>query len=98
MKIEFSIIGDGTNIQVALLEMGETVKDRFYTATHKFPLCLIPNSPQCEYEQTFYDLEEVMGPPKIWGPLGHLHPYWQEREEVKKRRVQNLESNTNLPT
>jgi hypothetical protein len=97
MKLEFSLLGDGTNVQVALLEMlgeTETVKDRFYTATHKFPLCLIPNSPQCEYEETFYDLEGVMEPPKIGGSLGHLHPYWHEREEVKRKRLQKLESNT----
>lgn len=94
MKIEFSLIGDGTNIQVALLEMlGETevVRDRFYSSRHNFPFCMVPNSPECDYEETFYGLEEVMGPPKIGGELGHLHPYWAEREAARKKRVQILD-------
>lgn len=93
MKIEFSILGDGTNVQVALLEtLGETefIKDRFYTALHRFPLCMPRTG--CDYERTFYDLEDVMDPPKIGGALGHLHPYWAERAEVKRKRLQNLEN------
>jgi hypothetical protein len=94
MKIEFASIGDGTNIQVSLIEMlgdSEVIKDRFYTAQHSFPLCMVKTMNAEEYVQTFYDLEEVMSKPIIGGCWSHLHPYWAEREERRKRRLQNLE-------
>ncbi len=91
MKIEFSTLGEGTNIQVALLEMlGETevVKDRFYTDAHHLNL----GGGYCvKAEDLFLRLEDILPPPIIGGEWGHLHPYWHEREERRKRRVQNLE-------
>jgi hypothetical protein len=90
MKIEFSYCGNGTNIEVSLIEdLGGTEHtfDKFWTATHRFPFCMVPGSSACDYAQTFYDMEAVMAPPIIGGHYGHLHPYWAERAE--KRKVRN---------
>jgi hypothetical protein len=89
VRIEFALLGDGTNVEVLLLEdLGgwESVRDRFSTATHQFPFCMVPGSPQCDYEETFYDLELVMQPPKIGGRYAWLHPYWHERAEKRRLR------------
>jgi hypothetical protein len=83
MRIEFSYWP--ANTEVKLIEDDGRVKDTFYTATRKFPFCMVPNSPQCDYEQTFRDLESVMGPPVIAGEWAHLHPYWHEREQRRGR-------------
>jgi hypothetical protein len=48
---------------------------------------MVPGSPQCDYAQTFRDLETVMQPPIIGGQFAHLHPYWNER---KKRHLRPL--------
>jgi len=95
MKIDFSLIGDGTNIQVSLVEMlGETerVKDRFYTQQHQFQICARPSKPEyMSCEKFFAYMEETAAPPVIGGEYGHLHPYWAEREAARKKRLQNLE-------
>lgn len=89
MKIEFASIGDGTNVQVSLMEIlgdSEVIRDRFYTAQRKFPFCMVKTMNAEEYVQTFYDLEEVMRKPVIGGRWAHLHPYWAERQDIRKRR------------
>jgi hypothetical protein len=99
MKIEFRIVGDGTNIQVSLIEtfpMSEGayfVKDSFYTATHKLPLIIFVGG-GLHWEEAFEKLEDSMEPPIIAGEYAHLHPYWEQRRAVREKRklVQNLDS------
>ena len=82
MKIEFSTIGDGTNVQVALLEdLGdiEVVKDRFYTKDHHLNL---GGGYRWRSEDTFFRLEDILQPPIIGGKWADHHPYWHEREET----------------
>jgi hypothetical protein len=98
VKIEFSIVGDGTNIQVSLLEeMGglERVKDRFYTQEHHIHTLGWFSDPVLfsGVERIFENLEEVLQPPIIAGKWGHLHPYWEQRRAVRmnRKKLQNLE-------
>lgn len=95
MKLEFSLIGDGTNIQVALLEMlgeMEVVRDRFYSIDHQVIFAAPDDHHSWYVEPAFEYLEERMKPPIIGGNLGHLHPYWAEREAVRKRRLKAVDS------
>jgi hypothetical protein len=91
VKIEFSTLGDGTNIQVSLIEIlgdAEVVNDRFYSSQHFIEkLYLTPRWSMVSCKQVFRDLEGVMQPPIIGGEWGHLHPYWNERSEANKRRL-----------
>ena len=97
MKIEFASIGDGTNVQVSLIEhlgAGDptdgTILDRYYTATHHVNL---GGGYPLQARDMFARLEDFLPKPVIGGSMSHLHPYWKEREEVKrKRELQNLES------
>lgn len=93
MKIEFSTIGDGTNVQVTLLDSPgswEAVVDRFYTEQHQFQICARPSKPEyMSCEKFFAYLEEVVSKPVIGGKYGYLHPYWHEREEKRKAREQH---------
>jgi hypothetical protein len=96
MKIEFAIIGDGTNVQVLLLEdlgfLGtehvETPIDRIYTADHQGGLHFgedrgVPISARDLFEW----VESCWAPPVIGGRYAYLHPYWAERAEARKRRA-----------
>jgi hypothetical protein len=90
MKIEFAVVGDGTNVEVRLSEElsgCEVTKDRFYTQQHQLQICARPGKPEYMLcEKFFIYLEEVLPLPVIGGRYAHLHPYWQEREARKKKR------------
>ena len=91
MKIEFGIIGDGTNIQVLLLEElggSELLRDRFYSRDHQLQICARPSKPEyMSCERFFAYLEETLSAPIIGGKYGAQHPYWQERLEKRQRRA-----------
>jgi hypothetical protein len=91
MKIEFSTIGDGTNVRIALLEElggSDTARDSFYTRQHQFTICARPDKPEyMSCEQFFAYLEEVLPFPIIGGKYGHLHPYWVERGKKREQRA-----------
>ena len=87
MIIEFSIIGDGTNVEVSLIDDDNLPVDRFYTADHKGSIHYdddrkVPISAR----QLFEWVEDNCTPPVIGGKYGHLHPYWTERMEKRKAR------------
>jgi hypothetical protein len=89
MRIEFSLVGDGTNIQVELIERlnaeSEQCVDRFYSQQHHFELRMDFDEPLCAWDSTCFPiLEEQLLPPFIGGELAQFHPYWEER---KKRRA-----------
>jgi hypothetical protein len=91
MKIEFKTCGDGTNIEVLLLEDvdgRESVVDRIYTADHQGGLHFgedrgVPISARDLFEW----VESCWAPPVIGGRYAYLHPYWAERAEARKRRA-----------
>ena len=87
MRVEFATIGNGTNIQVSLLEMlgdTEVVTDRFYSAQHQFRLEMEMDEALAAWDSyCFPVLEDLMLSPIIGGSFSHLHPYWEER---RKRR------------
>jgi hypothetical protein len=75
--IEFATIGDGTNVQVTLLEMlGETevVAREFYTGAHQ----LNTSGIHMDARQLFLKLENHLPPPKIGGQFAAFHPYWKD--------------------
>jgi hypothetical protein len=85
MKVEFETIGDGTNIQVRLID-DFGVRDHIYTADHRGGIHYgeeraIPISAH----QLFRWVEESWAPPIIGGKYAHLHPYWYERGEFRLR-------------
>ena len=90
MKIEFSTIGDGTNVEVSLLEdLGGTdhTVDRIYTADHQGGLHFdMERGVPCHAQQLFQWVEDSWAKPIIGGRYGHLHPYWYERKEKRKRQ------------
>ena len=91
MRIEFSLISDGTNVQVLLIEdLGgyEISVDRIYTADHRGGIHFGEDQGQpVSARQLFEWVEDSWKPPVIGGRLAYLHPYWQEREEAKARRT-----------
>ena len=92
MRIEFSLIGDGTNAQVELIEElspgCESTVDRVYSEDHQGGIHFgedlfgIPVSAR----QLFEWVEDSWAPPVIGGKYAYLHPYWHEREEARTRR------------
>ena len=94
MKIEFSSIGDGTNVQVLLIDRldageppAEAVIDRVYTADHQGGIHYgeergVPISAR----QIFQWVEESWAKPVIGGRYGHIHPYWAEREAKREAK------------
>lgn len=92
MKIEFATIGDGTNVEVLLLEDlcgTDSVVERIYTADHRGGVHYgedrgVPVSAR----SLFQWVEDNWYPPIIGGPRACLHPYWAERAEARKRRAQ----------
>ena len=83
MRIEFQNCGDGTNVEILLLDdLG--VRDRAYSADHKGGIHYpedrgIPINAR----QLFQHIEESWAKPIIGGRYGHLHPYWAAREARK---------------
>jgi hypothetical protein len=84
MIIEFSNVGDGTNVEVSLVDdLG--VKDRIFTADHKGGVHYgddqkVPVSAR----QLFEWVEDSWYPPIIGGKYAASHPYWHERAEKRK--------------
>lgn len=91
MKIEFSTIGDGTNIQVTLYEeLGGTdsIVDRCYTADHRGGIYYGEDQRiSVSAWRLFEWVEDSWLPPVIGGKYGAQHPYWQERLEKRQRRA-----------
>ena len=83
MKIEFASIGDGTNIEVLLIDEIGT-RDSFYSSDRQvgFHWDKVP----VHAKQLFQTLEEGLAPPVIGGRFAKFHPYWREREEKRKAR------------
>ena len=91
MRIEFSTIGDNTNIEVRLIDNDGFTEDRVYTADHKGGLHFgddqkVPVSAR----QLFEWVEDSWAPPIIGGRHSKYHPYWTEREEKRKQREAGL--------
>lgn len=75
MRIEFGTIGNGTNVEVMLIdekEPGWGIVDRFYTAAHGFDLQI--DAPLDR--EWFFGLEDVLPKPIIGGQFADFHPYW----------------------
>jgi hypothetical protein len=86
MKIEFQTVGNGTNVEVLLID-DFGVYDRAYSADHQARFHYpedrgIPINAR----QLFQHVEETWAPPFIGGRYGRFHPYWAEREEKRKAR------------
>ena len=99
MRIEFSTVGDGTNVQVLLIEdlgqLGaervEVTTDRIYTADHQGGIWYGEELGQpVSARQLFEWVEDSWAPPVIGGRYGKYHPYWTEREEKRKQREAGL--------
>lgn len=96
MKIEFRICGDGTNVEVLLLEYlggSESVVDRICTADHAGGIWF--GNDQLEpvsVRQLFEWVEDCWAPPVIGGRYGRWHPYWQERKDARVRREARKEA------
>ena len=90
MKIEFRSVGDGTNVEVLLLEElggAEVINDCVYTSDHRGGLHFSENlGVQISARELFEWVEDCWAKPIIGGRYGWLHPYWYEREEKRKRR------------
>lgn len=83
MRIELQTIGDGTNVEILLLDdLG--VRDRAYTADHtgRFHYGEAPINAR----QLFQHIEETWAKPIIGGRYGRFHPYFAQREEKRKAR------------
>ena len=90
MRIEFQTIGDGTNVEVSLIEDISTL-DRIYTADHKGGLHYgEERGVPIRVADLFEWVEESWAPPIIGGRYGRFHPYWHEREEKRKQREQSF--------
>jgi hypothetical protein len=97
MIIEFSYVGNGTNIGVFLIDRldagwppAEAVVDRIFTADRQARFHYpeergIPVNAR----QVFQAVEETWAPPIIGGRYGRFHPYFAEREEKRKAREFN---------
>ena len=87
MRIEFSTVGDGTNIEVRLIDDGNLFIDRVFTADHKGGLHFGDDQTvPVNARQLFEWVEDSWAPPVIGGKYGKYHPYWTEREEKRKQR------------
>jgi hypothetical protein len=87
MIIEFSIIGDGTNVEVSLIDNDGFLVDRIYTADHQGGIHYGDDQKvSISARQLFEWVEDSWAPPVIGGKFGHLHPYWHERAERRKAR------------
>ena len=87
MRIEFSTIGDNTNIEVRLIDNDGFTEDRVYTADHQGGLHFGDDqSVPVNARQLFEWVEDSWAPPIIGGRYGKSHPYWTEREEKRKQR------------
>lgn len=88
MTIEFSIIGDGTNVEVSLIDNDGFPVDRVYTADHQGGLHYgEEQGAPIRARDLFEWVETSWAPPVIGGRYAHLHPYWREREEKRKQRL-----------
>ena len=86
MRIEFATCGNGTNVEILLLDdLG--VRDRAYSADHtgRFQYGEDRGIP-INARQLFQHVEETWAPPIIGGRYGRFHPYFAEREEKRKAR------------
>ena len=95
MRIEFSYCGNGTNVEVFLIDRldageppAEAVVDRIFTADHQARFHYpedrgIPINAR----QVFQAVEETWAPPVIGGRYAASHPYWVEREEKRRARL-----------
>ena len=85
MRIEFATIGDGTSVEVRLLEdLGgtEVVSDRIYTADHQVRIHFGVNfGVPLSARGLFRLLEKGCRPPVIGGKFAAYHPYWAERRK-----------------
>ena len=87
MKIEFGTIGDGTNIEVSLIDNDDLPLDRVYTADHRGGLYFDEERGVSVNAANLFEwVEDCWAKPIIGGRYGHLHPYWHEREEKRKQR------------
>ena len=92
MRIEFRTCGDGTNIEVILIERlgldySESSVDRIFTADHRGGIWYGDDQPEpVSARQLFEWVEDSWAPPVIGGRFGWLHPYWNERKEARRRR------------
>ena len=80
MRIEFSTCGNGTNVEILLLDdLG--VRDRAYSADHtgRFQYGETPINAR----QLFQHIEEFWAKPIIGGRYSVHHPYWEERRKVR---------------
>jgi hypothetical protein len=101
MRIEFSYCGNGTNIEVFLIDQldagwppaagpgsaAEAVVDRIYSADHAGGI----HYPEergipINARQLFQWVEDSWAPPIIGGRYSAHHPYWRECEEKRKAR------------
>jgi hypothetical protein len=87
MRIEFASIGNGANVEILLLD-DFGVRDRVYSADHTG--CFQYGETPINARQLFQFIEETWAKPIIGGRYGHLHPYWNEREEKRKARESNV--------
>lgn len=84
MRIEFQTIGDGTNIEVLLIdeiEPGLGIVKRFYTCAHGFE-CRITEPIT---EEWFVEVYSLCPPPIIGGQFARFHPYWKDHPEQKEK-------------
>lgn len=84
MKIEFSTIGNDTNVEVRLIDDDGFTEDCIYTADHQGGIHYgddqkVPISAR----QLFEWVANSWAPPVIGGKFSHLHPYWTERAEKR---------------
>lgn len=79
MRIEFATIGDGTNVEVLLIDDTGVVA-RAYTTDHRGG---IHYNVEIQVRELFQWVQDFWSPPIIGGHYSHLHLYWAEREAKK---------------
>jgi hypothetical protein len=84
MIIEFRTCGDGTNVEVSLIDdLG--VRDRIYTADHAGGIHYgEERGVPIKALQIFQWIEQSWARPIIGGRYSASHLYWAEREEKRK--------------
>jgi hypothetical protein len=91
VRIEFAVIGDGTNVQVSLIdekEPGWGIVDRFYTASHEMQVTSFKTEDVPFHAKATFEMAEAfLAPPVIGGQFAPFHPYWKEREQARARRT-----------
>lgn len=90
MRIEFQTIGDGTNVQVLLIDEqipGWGTVALFYTSQHHFDLTYSAEGMPYPWESRslFSALEEMSAQPKIGGYFADFHPYWKDHPKQKEK-------------